>query len=247
MYHLITEEYHGSQISFREEDAWVNLTEMCAAFNKRPGKFLELPATKEYMDALIADQGLLSDNRITKVVETDKARGRAGTWVHPDLGIECARWLSPELSIRCNRIIRRLLAGETIRGNSQSPVLRQLGKQRLKLRATELQAEIVAVRRQLANLIASEELPGHVTLAEWLGATGHGLTWAERAQLGTRLARQARQGEITSGTKNVPDKASGRMRRFVTYQPEAIAAVHAVLCPPQLSLVTGPCPLTPAT
>ncbi len=230
MYHLITEEWQGSPISFREEDAWVNLTEMCGAFGKRPVDFLRLPSTNDYLAALAADLGLLCENLTT----TDKARGRAGTWAHPDLGIECARWLSPALSIRCNRIIRRLLAGETIKGAPLTPSQRRLRKQKLKLRGSELRVEIDGVRRQLDSMRASEDLPGHVAVREWLAEQSLTLVHGDLSRLCIRLAADARRGAITAGEKTVATNTRARSQRVPTYTPESISAAHATLFPPML-------------
>jgi len=243
MFHLITEEFHGSQISFRKEDAWVNLTQMCAAFEKRPGDFLDLPGTKKYIEALEKDSinlrtnpGIqLPENLVIRFVETRTGRHASGTWAHPYVGLECARWLSPELSIQCNRIILRLLSGETVKGMELNPTQRRLRKQRLKLHGSELRAEIENVRRQLDALLMSEELEGHVPICEWLGAGGHGLSQGERTQLGVLLARQARRGEITSGEKTIPVNNKSRVRRTVTYTPEAISAAFTALFPQQIA------------
>jgi hypothetical protein len=227
MYHLITEEWQGSPINFRQEDAWVNLTEMCGAFGKRPVDFLRLPSTNDYLAALAAELGLLCENLTT----TDKARGRAGTWAHPDLAIECARWLSPALSIRCNRIIRRLLAGETIKGAPLTPAQRRLRKQRLKLHGSELRVEIDGVRRQLDAMREAEDLPGHVAVREWLAEQCLTLAHGDLSRLCIRLAAEARRGAITSGEKSVAVNTKARVQRVNTYAPEAIAAAHAALFP----------------
>ena len=37
---------------------------------------------------------------------------RQGTWVHPDLAVECLRWIRPAFAIWCNRAVHRILSGE---------------------------------------------------------------------------------------------------------------------------------------
>ena len=246
MYHLITEEWQGRPISFRQEDAWVNLTEMCGAFGRRPAKFLELPSTKAYLEALEKEATAISENRTLelpenptiKFVETRRGgdtsnAGKAGiapgTWAHPDLAIECARWLSPEFSIRCNRIIRRLLAGEPVKAAPLTRAQRRLRKQRLKLRGSELREEVDAVRRQLEAMRASEDVPGHVAVREWLAGEGRVLSHGDTTRVSLRLSKEARRGEITAGEKTLATKTLARAARVPTYPPEAIAAAVAAL------------------
>jgi len=126
---LIPFDYHSAVITFTG-DAYVNLTQLCAAFNTAPAQFLRLESAKSFMIALAADTGLSdvqnlhisdgADSVIPGLVVTIKGNfknGTAqGTWAHPDLALECARWLSPEFAIWTNRVIRSVLAGRGLPG-----------------------------------------------------------------------------------------------------------------------------------
>ena len=105
----LLEIYRDTEIAFQSNDAFVNATDMAAAFGKRPNDFLALPSAKAYLSALTADLNQLPENLVIK----NAGRHSGGTWMHPDLAMEFARWLSPEFSIWCNRVIRRILAGQS--------------------------------------------------------------------------------------------------------------------------------------
>jgi hypothetical protein len=108
---VITESYEGTLIPFQTGDAFVNATEMCKHFGKRPGDFLDIGPTKEFLAALSQQENKLPAALVVKI------EGRnGGTWLHPDLALECARWLSPKFAIWCNRVIRSILAGEVVFG-----------------------------------------------------------------------------------------------------------------------------------
>lgn len=77
----------------------VNATEMAAAFDKRPGKWLELPSTREFIDTLSSIRK--SDTSLVTTVMGSPLSG-GGTWMHEDVALEFARWLSPEFAIWCN-------------------------------------------------------------------------------------------------------------------------------------------------
>ena len=110
---LITQQWQGHAVRFRGEDAFVNLTEMCAAFGIQPKFFLRLPRTKEFIVALEEETGLRCEN-LTSIIRSGQPgrRGGGDTWAHPDLAVECARWLSPRFGVWCNQTIRRVLSGQ---------------------------------------------------------------------------------------------------------------------------------------
>lgn len=99
--------YNENPITFRKEDGevFVNATEMAKPFEKRPGKWLELPSTTEFIDTMKAIR------KSDRLIETING---VGTWMHEDLALEFARWLSPAFAIWCNNKIKELLkAGYT--------------------------------------------------------------------------------------------------------------------------------------
>lgn len=100
--------YNTHEISFKKEDnsVMVNATEMAAAFDKRPGKWLELPSTREFIDTLSSIRK--SDTSLVTTVMGSPLSG-GGTWMHEDVALEFARWLSPSFAIWCNDRIKELL------------------------------------------------------------------------------------------------------------------------------------------
>lgn len=94
-------QYNGNPITFQIGDTtMVNATQMAKSFNKRPGKWLELPTTKEFLNELGAIR------KSDRLIETING---VGTWMHEDVAIEFARWLSPQFAIWCNDRIKELM------------------------------------------------------------------------------------------------------------------------------------------
>lgn len=113
MISLVSETYNGSPVSFRAADGWVNATQMARPFGKRPNDFLALASTRVFIGALESDTGVSGNTFET--VRGAHADGRPqGTWMHPDLALEFARWLSPEFAIWTNRVIRKVLSGQSL-------------------------------------------------------------------------------------------------------------------------------------
>jgi len=96
-------DYNGIKIGFRKgNDLFVNATEMAKSFGKVPGKWLELPSTKEFIKTLLT---IRKSDSFIRTVE-----GRSGgTWMHEDVALEFARWLSPSFAIWCNDRIKELM------------------------------------------------------------------------------------------------------------------------------------------
>lgn len=214
---LLTEQWQGHALHFSSTDAFVNITEMCAIFGKRPNDFLALPATKRYLDALAQDTNQLPEN----LVIARRGQHASGTWAHPDLALECARWLSPQFSIWCNRIIRRLLSGDLIHDASDKALLAQL-RADLELLKSQL-------GRQHRRIAQAETVPGTLSVRAWAQENGVDLTPRERSHVGRRLAIYAFHGHIPRGwvmergTAPSQEKQRTGARKTSTYLPALIA------------------------
>ena len=108
-----TFQYNGNPITFQKgNNLMVNATEMAKPFGKRPGKWLELPSTKEFLATLSTVRKSDSDFVITiNGGTTEKGKG---TWMHEDVALEFARWLSPVFAIWCNDRCKELLLTGTV-------------------------------------------------------------------------------------------------------------------------------------
>lgn len=111
-----TFQYNGNPITFQKgNNLMMNATEMAKPFGKRPGKWLELPSTKEFLATLSTVRKSDSDFVITiNGGTTEKGKG---TWMHEDVALEFARWLSPVFAIWCNDRCKELL----LTGKSEIP------------------------------------------------------------------------------------------------------------------------------
>ena len=101
-------QYNGSDITFNSgQSVMVNATQMAKPFGKRPAKWLELPSTKKFLEALSGIRK--SDSAMIQTESGGKVTGGGCTWMHEDVALEFARWLSPEFAIWCNDRIKELL------------------------------------------------------------------------------------------------------------------------------------------
>lgn len=135
MISLLSETYQGAQVSFRAADGYINATEMAKAVAgekkpKAPAKFLSAESTRRFQHALVEDLGKMQNSilPIVKLVEVHHGGIAPGTWMHPDLAVEFARWLSPEFAIWTNRIVRRVMSGQSLNETVPQQVSAQLSR-----------------------------------------------------------------------------------------------------------------------
>lgn len=114
---IIALNYNGKTISIREEDDFVNLTEMAKAHRVRLDKWRELVATKKYLetDYKLNDGGAIKNRDL---IQTEGGR-KGGTWAATHIAINFARWISPEFATWCDQQIAAVLT----KGYVYSPIV----------------------------------------------------------------------------------------------------------------------------
>ena len=98
------------------EDGFINATELCKAGGKRFNNWYRSQETKEMIQALDSETGLLDSenpvarNRATGFVDVVQGGNvkKQGSWIHPDLAVQLAQWISPTFAIKVSRWIREL-------------------------------------------------------------------------------------------------------------------------------------------
>lgn len=89
------------------------MTKAALVFEKRAPKFLELPSTKEYIEALRESLG--SDAQKSDVYVSKAGwhlNKDVGVWAHPKLAVFFARWLDVRFAVWCDAVIEDLLKGK---------------------------------------------------------------------------------------------------------------------------------------
>lgn len=105
---IVILEYKGHPITY-QEDGWFNATEAAAKFDRRPGDWLKLPSTDDYLSALCRQ---LRREKISLLNVIRGGRNRSdGTWLHPKLAIPFARWLDDDFAVWCDFQIDALIRG----------------------------------------------------------------------------------------------------------------------------------------
>lgn len=91
---------------------YVNVTQMCQANQKQWGHYAALDSTKAYWEGLSKSIAIPIDLLVITIT-TGKNEQR-GTWVHPEVAIDCAQWVSVEFRIWANRALRQLISSQAV-------------------------------------------------------------------------------------------------------------------------------------
>ena len=146
---IVTFNYEGTPVSFSKgEGVMINATEMAKSFGKKPGKWLELPSTQEFISTLQTIRK--SDN----LVQTLTGRN-GGTWMHEDVAMEFARWLSPKFAIWTNDRIKELLKeGVTVASDDDEVIAHAMDvlSRRLEEKKRQLQIAESTIEAQTLQL-----------------------------------------------------------------------------------------------
>lgn len=212
---LIPYNYESAVITFTG-DAYVNITELCAAFGKSPHHFMQLEATKRFLVALAADTGLSFNSRDSRelndaLVITAEGRHGGGTWAHPDLALECARWLSPEFAIWTNRIIRGVLAGVSEADHAYAA--------RLEAEKQTKWASYLAAR---ARAYVEADVPGNVSIRVYSIAAGLPLERHPAANVGGLCKLWAAARRLRLGFVRQQTGKRSKRSLVATYPPALI-------------------------
>lgn len=107
---LMTRKIGDYEVFQRTKDGMFNATTLLQAWNKATGekkeitKFFENDNTKEFLDALVKEENLDTQNSAYVKSKARLDRG-GGTWMHPILFVKFAMWLNPRFEVQVIKFV----------------------------------------------------------------------------------------------------------------------------------------------
>ena len=87
----------GYTIEYRDEDGYVNVTNLCKAGGKKFADWKRLNKTKAFLQVLSNDMQI----HISLLIKVQTGYGsNQSTWVHPQVAINIAQWISPRFDVK---------------------------------------------------------------------------------------------------------------------------------------------------
>ena len=93
----------GYTIEHRDEDGYINVTNLCKAGGKQFKHWNSLDKTKAFLHVLSSEVGIPTSDLIKLGKSTFSNQGKqevSSTWVHPQIAINIAQWISPRFDVK---------------------------------------------------------------------------------------------------------------------------------------------------
>jgi len=97
----------------RNNDNYINATQLCQAGNKQFNDWFRLNTTKQLINEAMSETGI----PVSQLIDIKKGNSNEfnqGSWIHPDLAIQLAQWISPKFSLQVSKWIRTLLTNGNV-------------------------------------------------------------------------------------------------------------------------------------
>jgi hypothetical protein len=104
-------EYQGNQFEQRDNDNYVNLTEMAKPFNRFVKDWAVNKRSQAYLEAVSSLREIPLNDLL---VYTSGSNSERATWAHPLVAIAFAQWLNPHFHVWCNLHIKHLIEQQAL-------------------------------------------------------------------------------------------------------------------------------------
>jgi hypothetical protein len=109
---------NGYIIESRDEDGYIDVTNLCAAGKKKFNDWNRLNKTKAFLKELSSSAGIPAVELIT---QNTGGNGERHTWVHPQVAINIAQWISPQFDVKVSAwVLEVMMTGKVDITNTKS-------------------------------------------------------------------------------------------------------------------------------
>ena len=160
------------QLEYRENDGFINITNLCKAGGKKFNDWNRLDKTKRFLDVLSSTTGI----PVVELLKQEQGgNGERHTWAHPQVAINIAQWISPEFDVLVSKwVYEIMLTGKVdIRDNKTTEELDIMNKENklLKNRIKLLESKIL--QKQPREIFEENKNVVYIVTTEYKEAQGH--------------------------------------------------------------------------
>ena len=136
------------QLDYREDDGFINITNLCKSGGKKFNDWNRLDKTKKYLQVLSLETGIPVSSLIKLGTGyKNNVSNDNETWAHPQIAINIAQWISPEFDVLVSKwVYEIMLTGKVdIRNNKTTQELDIMNKENklLKNRIKLLESKVL--------------------------------------------------------------------------------------------------------
>jgi hypothetical protein len=161
------------QLEYREEDGYINITNLCKAGGKLFADWSRLKRTECFKQVLSSDMGI-PISELIKVGSGSKCE-TSQTWSHPQIAINIAQWISPEFDVMVSRwVYQIILTGKMdIRDSKTTKELDEMNKENKLLKNRIKLLEGKTLQKQKREVFENDKNIVYVITTEYKEAQGH--------------------------------------------------------------------------
>ena len=109
---------NGYIIESRDEDVYIDVTNLCTAGKKKFNDWYRLHKTKEFIKQLSSSAGIPA---VELIKQNTGGNGERHTWVHPQVAINIAQWISPQFDVKVSAwVLEVMMSGKIDITNTKS-------------------------------------------------------------------------------------------------------------------------------
>ena len=109
---------NGYIIESRDEDGYIDVTNLCTAGKKKFNDWNRLDKTKAFLKELSSSTGIPA---LELIKQNSGGNGNRHTWVHPQVAINIAQWISPQFDVKVSAwVLEVMMTGKVDITNTKS-------------------------------------------------------------------------------------------------------------------------------
>jgi hypothetical protein len=109
---------NGYIIESRDEDGYIDVTNLCTAGKKKFKHWNSLSKTKAFLKELSSTVGIPT---VELIKQNSGGNGERHTWVHPQVAINIAQWISPQFDVKVSAwVLEVMMTGKVDITNTKS-------------------------------------------------------------------------------------------------------------------------------
>ena len=166
------------QLEYRDNDGYINITNLCKAGGKEFKSWNRLDKTKRFLDVLSATVKI---HTVELLKQEQGGNGERHTWAHPQVAINIAQWISAEFDVLVSKwVYEIILTGKVdIKDNKTTPELDTMNKEnkllknRIKLLESKVLQKQSPSRQEPRETFEENKNVVYIVTTEYKEAQGH--------------------------------------------------------------------------
>jgi len=160
------------QLEYRDQDGFINITNLCKAGGKKFNDWNRLDKTKRFLDVLSSSAGI----PVNEIIKYDSGSiYERSTWSHPQVAINIAQWISSEFDVLVSKwVYEIMLTGKVdIRDNKTTQELDKMNIENKLLKNRIKLLESKVLQKQPRETFEENKNVIYIVTTEYKEAQGH--------------------------------------------------------------------------